>query len=287
MELVHIVGNSYYINNVNKIGIYINGSDAYLIDSGNDKEAAKKILKIINENNWNLKAVISTHSNADHVGGNAYITDKVGCPIYSSDIENAFIKHPLLETSLLYGGFPFNALRNKFLLATSSNSNNITELDSDLEVINLPGHFMGMIGIKTKDDVYYLADSLFGENIINKYHIFYIYDVAAFFKTLDYLENLKGYFVLSHAEFTTDIKPLVKLNRDKVYEIINLILNILETEMTFEDLMSKVMNYYGLSLDANQYVLVGGSLRSYVSYLINEEKINYTFVNNKMYLSSK
>lgn len=284
MELVHIKGNSYYINNVNKIGLYVKDDIAYLIDSGNDIEAGKKILRILNENNLNLKVIISTHSNADHIGGNNYLIDKTGATVYSSLIENAFIKFPILETTMLYGGFPFNALRNKFLLAESSESRDIKELNSDLEVINLPGHFMGMIGIKTVDDVYFLADSLFGENIINKYHIFYIYDVDAFLKTLDYLESLTGYFVLSHAEYTDDIKPLVSLNRKKVFEIIDVIIGILDEPMVFEELLSKVMNYYSLKMDANQYVLVGGSLRSYVSYLINNDNIKYYFLDNKMYL---
>lgn len=41
---------SYYINCPAKIGIYkANETDVYLIDSGNDKEAGKKIHKILNE----------------------------------------------------------------------------------------------------------------------------------------------------------------------------------------------------------------------------------------------
>ena len=54
-----------------------------------------------------------------------------------------------------------------------------------LEYIKLPGHYFDMIGIRTSDDIIFLADSIFGENTINKYHFFFIYDVKGYLETLD------------------------------------------------------------------------------------------------------
>lgn len=287
MELIKLSGNSYYIDGVNKVGVYLVGNDAYLIDSGNDKEAGKKILKLLNDQGFNLKVLINTHSNADHIGGNAYLSSNTDVLIYSSEIENAFIKFPILESSMLYGGNPFNELKNKFLMAKESNSIDISLLDSDLEVIDLPGHFLGMIGIKTKDNVFYLGDSLFGENIIDKYHIFYIYDVEEFLKTLDKLFLLKGTFVLSHASVTDNIRPLIMKNRDKILEIITVILDILSRPRTFEEILSIVFENYNLKMDANQFVLVGSTLKSYITYLINKGDIEYYFDKNKMYYIRK
>ena len=65
-ELKQLGPQSYYIESPAKIGIYKqNDTDIYLIDSGNDKEAGKKVVKIANQNNWRIKAIINTHSNAD------------------------------------------------------------------------------------------------------------------------------------------------------------------------------------------------------------------------------
>lgn len=81
-ELKQLGPQSYYIESPAKIGIYKqNDTDIYLIDSGNDKEAGKKVVKIANQNNWRIKAIINTHSNADHIGGNHYIQEQTGCPI--------------------------------------------------------------------------------------------------------------------------------------------------------------------------------------------------------------
>lgn len=59
MELKKVGEKTYYIQNPTNIGIYkINDTDVYIIDSGNDKDAGKKILKITDEQGWNVKGII-------------------------------------------------------------------------------------------------------------------------------------------------------------------------------------------------------------------------------------
>ena len=68
MELVKVGEKTYYIKNPTNIGVYkADENNVYLIDTGNDKEAGKKILKIIDEQGWKVKGIITTHSNADHI----------------------------------------------------------------------------------------------------------------------------------------------------------------------------------------------------------------------------
>ena len=150
MELIQVGEKTYYIKNPTNIGIYkIDEENIFLIDTGNDKEAGRKILKIINEKGWNIKGIINTHSNADHIGGNKFIQDRTNCNIYSYNIEKSFTEYPILEPSFLYGGYPFKELRNKFLLAKNSNVINIDDnLPTGLEYFPLKVHFFDMIGIK-------------------------------------------------------------------------------------------------------------------------------------------
>ena len=176
MELIQVGEKTYYIKNPTNIGIYkISENEIYLIDSGNDKDAGRKILKIIEENNWKIQGIINTHSNADHIGGNKIIQDRTNCKIFAKDIEKTFVEFPILESSFLYGGYPFKNLRNKFLLAKPSNVIQIQDnLPEGLEHFSLKGHFFDMIGIKTSDNIYFLADSLFSDETITKYHLFFI-----------------------------------------------------------------------------------------------------------------
>ena len=285
-ELIQAGSKTYYIECPAKIGIYLtNDNDVYLIDSGNDKEAGKKILKILNENNWNLVGIINTHSNADHIGGNQFLQQKTGCKIISTEMENAFTKFPILEAAFLYGGYPSKELRNKFLMATPSNPTDSIDcfLPEGLEVIRLGGHFFDMVGVKTSDDVYFLADCIFGETIINKYHLSFIYHVGEFLETLDKVELLQGkLFVPSHAPASESVFKLVQMNRNKVLEIIDTLLAICQEPISFEDILQQVFEKYELTMDFNQYVLVGSTVRSYLSYLHDQGKLLTAFQANKL-----
>ena len=89
-----------------KIGVYVVDKDhVYLVDSGNDKDAGRKVRQILDKNGWHLTAILNAHSNADHIGGNRYLQGQTGCKVYSGGIEAAFTKYPVLEPSFLYGGY--------------------------------------------------------------------------------------------------------------------------------------------------------------------------------------
>ena len=83
-ELIQISEQSYYIQSPAKIGLVkLNEQDVCLIDSGNDKDAGRKVRQLLDANGWRLTAIYNTHSNADHIGGNKYLQDQTGCKIYA------------------------------------------------------------------------------------------------------------------------------------------------------------------------------------------------------------
>ncbi len=89
-------------------------------------------------------------------------------------------------------------------------------------------------------------------------------------------------YIPSHCEATNNISSLIELNKNKVKEIIDKIYNICEKEMGFEEILKYIFDEYNLTMNANQYVLVGSTIRSYLSYLLDENKISYEFKDNKM-----
>lgn len=285
MELVQVGKNTYYIKNNTNIGVYlVSEKDVYLIDTGNDKDAGKKILKIIDEHGWHVKGIINTHSNADHIGGNEVIQKRSGCDVFSYGRERSFIEYPDFEPSLLYGGFPFSDLRNKFLMAKSSTVKDIAEnLPDGLQFFSLKGHFVDMIGIKTSDDVYFLGDALFSHETISKYGVFFLYDVKAFLDTLAFLKTLKGkVFIPSHVEAMDCLDAIILENREKVLEIAEVICSFCKEGKTFEEILGHIFQSYGLIMNMNQYVLVGSTIRSYLSYLYDLGKITYEFIDYQM-----
>lgn len=289
-ELVHVTGGTYYIDCPAKMGLYIDGGSAVLVDSGSDKEAGKKALKIIEGQGLALRCIVNTHSNADHIGGNRLIQQRTGCKIFAHGIEAAFTEHPILEPSFLYGGFPPKDLRGKFLLAQESGTLPFTDPDfpQELEVIGLPGHFFDMTGFRTPDNVVFLADCLSSAQTLEKYGVPFIYDVEAYLHTLESVCTMQAAcFVPSHAQATSDIAPLARLNIQKAEEIADKICRLCASPTSFEDVLKAVFDEYGLTLDFSQYALVGSTVRSYLSYLRAKGRISPVFSDNRLLWSAE
>ena len=279
-ELEQVGPQSYYINCPAKLGIYAQSErEVYLIDSGNDKEAAKKVLKIADAKGWTIKGILNTHSNADHIGGNSFIQNKIGCPVFSSGIEADFTRHLVLEPSFLYGGYPCKNLRNKFLMAKESVVTDFSspEFPKEVEIIPLPGHFFDMVGFRTPDNTVFLADCVSSRATLEKYGVTFIYDVAAYLETLANIETLKAdIFVPSHAEVCNDVSELAEINRQKVYEIEQVIKVICDTLKTTDDIISKIFRRFNLTMTIEQYVLVGSTVRSYLSWMKDRGVLDFT-----------
>lgn len=279
-ELQQVGPQSYYINCPAKIGIYVQSERyVYLIDSGNDKEAAKKVLKIADSKGWSIKGILNTHSNADHIGGNAFIQNKIGCPVFCSGIEADFTRHPVLEPSFLYGGYPCKNLRNKFLMAKESIVSDFSspEFPKEVEIIPLPGHFFDMVGFRTPDNTVFLADCVSSRATLEKYGVTFIYDVSDYLETLAHIETLKAdIFVPSHADPCNDVCELADINRQKVYEIEQVIKTICDTPKTTDNIISEIFRRFNLTMTIEQYVLVGSTVRSYLSWMKDRGVLDFT-----------
>ncbi len=283
-ELIQVSEQSYYIQSPAKIGLVkLNEKDVCLIDSGNDKDAGRKVRQLLDANGWRLTAIYNTHSNADHIGGNKYLQGQTKCSIYAPGIDCAFTRHPVLEPSFLYGGYPCKELRHKFLMAQESDAQELTKesLPKDFEIIPLPGHFFDMVGFRTPDDVIYLADCLSSRETLDKYQIGFIYDVASYLKTLETVKSLQAnMFVPAHAAASEDITGLAQYNIDKVWEIADKITDICREPLCFESILQRLFADYGLTMNFEQYVLVGSTVRSYLAWLKDTGRLHAVFENN-------
>ena len=285
-ELIQVSELCYYIQCPAKIGVVrTDENNVVLIDSGNDKNAGKKALKILEQRNWRLQAVFNTHSHADHIGGNRFLQERTGCKIYAPGIERDFTCHPVLEPTFLYGGCPPSELRHKFLMAQSSDASPLTPdaLPDGMSAIPLPGHSFDMVGFRTKDNVVFLADCLSSRETLEKYRVSFLTDVKAYLETLEQVMNMDAaIFVPSHAETAADIRALARRNMDKAHEIADDILNICREPVSFERILKGLFDKYGLSMNFEQYALVGSAARSYLSWLKEGGGLRAVFENNAL-----
>lgn len=285
-ELIQVTDKSYYIQCPAKIGLVrLEGDQVCLIDSGSDKDAGRKVRQILDANGWRLAAIYVTHSNADHIGGCQYLQKQTGCRIFAPGIEQAFTRYPVLEPSFLYGGYPFRELRNKFLMAKESPAEELVpaSLPEGFAVIPLPGHFFDMVGFRTPDDVVYLADCLSSRETLDKYQIGFLYDVAAYLDTLEKVKGLSArLFVPAHAEAAEDIAALAGYNIAKVRQVAERILDLCREPLSFETILQRLFTGCGLTMDFQQYVLVGSTVRSYLSWLKDTGSLDARFEDDRL-----
>ena len=169
-------------------------------------------------------------------------------------------------------------------MAQESDAQELTKesLPEGFEIIPLPGHFFDMVGFRTPDDVVYLADCLSSRETLDKYQIGFIYDVAAYLNTMEMVKSLRAkMFVPAHAA-ASDVTELAQYNIDKVLEIADKITGICREPLCFEVILQKLFADYGLTMNFEQYVLVGSTVRSYLAWLKDNGRVNTLFEDNML-----
>lgn len=292
MSLNKIKGNSYYISATTNCGIFVfKNKNCLLVDTGINNTEAKKIDQILIENNLHPKYIINTHNHLDHCGGNTYFQRTYpGCLVYTSLKEKLFMENPEFQASILSSSSPIKGIdkSNKpitvdFVLEYGTNKIN----DEKFEVISLKGHSIEQIGIITPEKVCFLGDSIFSEEILEKYSFPYLYDIEESINTLNLLKDVDAdYFVISHSNYVLNreqILVLVDKNLENIENFKNQMLDLLDQPLTREDLLENITILNDLSLNFYQYHLNFGGISAFITYLYSKGLINYSIENGKLY----
>ena len=102
-------------------------------------------------------------------------------------------------------------------------------------------------------------------------------------KTLEYIQTVDAdRFVPSHAPVEADIKSLAQINIKAITDVKEKILSFCSTPVTFEMLLKKIFDVYNMSMSAQQYVLIGSTIRSYLSTMYEEKSLSVSFEDNMM-----
>ena len=284
MELKQIGPKTFCIEHDTNIGIHFTDDGRmYLIDTGL-KGDGEKIDEILSREGWVPSCIINTHTHIDHIGGNEFLMRKYGIPAYCTDYDMAFAHYSELEAAYMNGGYPAEKLRTIFAHPGMIGFRSIEKETPDgIDWTYLPGHSFGMIGIRTSDDIWFLGDSYLSRNFLKQYTFGFIYNVEAYIDTLKKLKEFKGaLFVPSHGILETDIVPTLEQNLRSVAEMCSMICETCREYRGQDEILQQMYERLRMHARPAQHALLSSTVKSYLTYLQDRNKLECRFVDNIM-----
>ncbi|MBS4217987.1 MBL fold metallo-hydrolase [Bacillus sp. FJAT-49711] len=294
--LTKISDTCFYIKGHVNIGYATIDGKGLLIDSGLDKGAAKKIIKILKQHDLPINFCIITHGHVDHYGGAAYLQREWGVKLFASKIESAFVQNPILEPIYLWNGaMPIGELRNKFLEGEEAHINNILNEGIQtmgpflFEVLPFPGHSYGQIGI-IFDGVLYAGDSYFGRKVLDKHKVPFIVDAKATINTLEKISFISCHGAIpGHGDFEVEFQKTIVENIKCHEDIKSFLLTSLKNAkngISMDDLQTQLFLQYELTpANIGSWLLYRTSYTAYISSLIEDGFVSVSIKDQKLFLN--
>ena len=286
--LKRITDNVLLIPGRTNIGvIVIDEHECVVVDSGIDDDSARKVINTLARSGFKIRALVNTHSHADHIGGNAFMHKRLGINIYAPHTERPFIENPILEPLYLYGAYPPRELRSKLYCAKPSPTKDIDELLNEVsfEVIELPGHSLGMVGLGM-GKVLFIADTLFPKEVLSKYIVPYHLSVSDAVKSIERIKELSTeyeVFIPSHGNILNRVEllKLIDENLNSIRLVRSEIMKLLErSSLSLDELLNRLIVKLNIKvLSLGQYMLLRSAINSYLTWLEEDNVVRIDLVN--------
>jgi len=256
--------------------VRIDTGHVLLIDTGLNDTTARKVLRAVrDELGSKVAGIVTTHAHADHFGAHAFVVKRTGALVLAPDLEDAVIRHPIVQPILLYGGAdPLDALRSRFLLAESCTVDEVIHegmvelLGVSIEVVPLPGHSPNQMGFLV-DGVFFSADVVFPTIAIEKYRLPYLFGLTAHLESLDRAREVDCTVIVpGHGAVIESIEPLVAQNVAVIERALGVIDNIMRQPRSSDDVSAELCRTMEVPVsDAQGYYLLRPTVLAYLSHL--------------------
>ena len=278
LNLIRIAGSSYCASGRWAVGVYMDPKTkcAVLIDSGASTSVAREVDHAVKEYGGKITAIITTHGHEVQCRGIHYFKDQYpNIKIYSTHQTGMYMQHMLDESDASRGGDSIKSEdheRNHLITDYIPYEEGSFQAGAiQLQIVTLPGHCAGMIGVITPDDVVYCSDALFGYHTLSKQKLLYYTNIADAKTSIRKLLSLSSEaYVLYHGGCIrkSKIMDLANQHLSRINELSNVIYQIIQDRpITLESIIEKVMRRYGIEQTMQQYEITSEITRAHVTEL--------------------
>jgi glyoxylase-like metal-dependent hydrolase (beta-lactamase superfamily II) len=257
VDLVQLTEAAYQLRGGANAGLIVRGGRAVLVDTGLDRDTAKKILRHIESLKITLAAVVITHAHADHFGGAATIRARTGAPVYAPALEADVVANPIWEPLYLFSGaLPPAELRHKFTLAEPCPVTGVLGIGDQVlggvpfAAIPAPGHSPNQMMI-AGGGVCFVADACFAPEVLHKHGIPFYVDIDQTLASLAALAALDGgyaTFVAGHGPAAPQIAAWAAQNSARLVEIREVVARALAETDHVGEIIRRAANHFGVTI---------------------------------------
>ncbi|NLT36395.1 MAG: MBL fold metallo-hydrolase [Gaiellales bacterium] len=292
MPLVWLTNHAGYLPGPVNLGLIRFGDQVVVVDAGLDDGSARRLIRELTPAGLKPAALFLTHHHADHTGGAPRLAREGISAVAASSVEASLIRHPYWEPHGLCGGaHPPDIMRKKFLMpagievtqyvspGTWRPAMEAESLGAELpalEVIALPGHSPGQVGLLV-DGVLFAGDALLPEKTWRKYRLTYFSDMGVALDTCDRLvemvERIRTVLPAhgSPARNREQLLELVEVNRQGIQGLARTVSSALSEEpagLTLEQVLERVSASLAITpIDIPEYFLGRATVQAVLTYL--------------------
>ena len=232
-------------------GYFLTENELVLIDSGPIQ--SKRLMEMLDERHWRVRAVIHTHVHIDHVANDLLLLEKFpDILFYTSKDEADAIASP--EDMMRSMGFDTAAHAKEAQAVYYPEKLHIIGVDMKqpeimidgeiFELISLEGHSVGHVGVVTPDGICCLGDAIVSEDVLNVSKLPYMANVQKSLASMEKVRSLNyEIYVIAHqsVEKKASMDKIVTDNIAKEHQLSRIALEVLTRPMTREEVLAKYM----------------------------------------------
>lgn len=286
-----IYGNTYRIITKNLcVPFYrLNQREIVLMDSGFSADG-DEIAEVLEENQYKIKAILTTHAHYDHIGNHNRFQKEYGAEVYMSVFDAGITQSELALQGCFYTNtvtelaetYPFMICKADHILPADAET--VWVDDAWFQILNLPGHAHSHWGFITPDEVAYLGDLLIGENDLKYMSLLFGQCWSEMLKSIDAACQLNcRAYVLAHNDVCNDIHGLAEINRSVIFDQAKMVLSYMEEWVTRDEVIAAVIGGKQRRLSKSRIRMMTRILTATLNYLEDTGRLEDMIRDGKLY----